>query len=471
MKKAELFFAFLLVPLDIVMIILAFATAYYFRTGLEVAPAFYNPGFTEYLQDLFYLLPIWIGLMALNGLYSIRSNYGYLHDLYRIFIASSIAILLLIVFIFFSKSLFFSRIIIISMWAISILFIFFGRIVLKAIRRILAKKYGIGQVRVLIIGEGEMVEKISDEIHSEDNNIRKIIGIMGDVHGNELGLKNLGSLDNLNSVLRRNSIDEVIMTTHFAGSKMIDLVQTCADQKVNFKYIPDTFSLMTSSFQPALLGTLPTMELKPLPLDGWGRIIKRFMDILFSSILLIVLSPFSLLIAFLIKATSKGPVLFARERVGRDERPFIFYKFRSMYLDKCDYKGEVWTTQEDEKTRITPVGRILRKTNLDELPQLWNILIGDMSFIGPRPEFPQLVHKFEAQIPDYFRRHRAKAGLTGWAQVNGLKGDTSVSERVRYDIYYIENWSLWFDFKIILKTIGLVTNETFSGKSEYRDRP
>jgi lipopolysaccharide/colanic/teichoic acid biosynthesis glycosyltransferase len=142
-----------------------------------------------------------------------------------------------------------------------------------------------------------------------------------------------------------------------------------------------------------------------------------------------------------------------------------------MYLDKCDFKGGVyWSTIADEKDRITPLGRILRKSNLDELPQLWNILKGDMSLVGPRPEFPKLVEKFEKEIPDYFRRHKVKSGLTGWAQVNGLKGDTSIKERVRYDIYYIENWSLWFDFKIIIKTILLVIDETFHGKSEYRSR-
>jgi lipopolysaccharide/colanic/teichoic acid biosynthesis glycosyltransferase len=142
-----------------------------------------------------------------------------------------------------------------------------------------------------------------------------------------------------------------------------------------------------------------------------------------------------------------------------------------MYFGECDFEGGVkWTTKSDEKTRITPVGLVLRKINLDELPQLWNILVGDMSFVGPRPEQPKLVEKFEQEIPEYFRRHRVKSGLTGWAQVNGLKGDTSVVERIRYDIYYIENWSLWFDFKIVLKTIGLIFNEAFAGKSEYRTR-
>jgi exopolysaccharide biosynthesis polyprenyl glycosylphosphotransferase len=250
-----------------------------------------------------------------------------------------------------------------------------------------------------------------------------------------------------------------------------NLIQLCYDFKVQFKFIPDIYSLMSLNFKPALLGTLPVMELNSLAIDGWGRIIKRVMDILFSLFLVILLSPVLLAIAILIKLTSRGPILYAHERVGRDEKPFKFYKFRSMYIDKSDFQGGVyWTTKNDDKTRITPVGRILRKTNLDELPQLWNILIGDMSFVGPRPEFPKHVERFEKEIPDYFRRHRVKTGLSGWAAVNGLKGDTSIEERVRYDIYYIENWSLWFDLKIIIKTFWLIVYEAFAGKIEYSSR-
>ena len=165
--------------------------------------------------------------------------------------------------------------------------------------------------------------------------------------------------------------------------------------------------------------------------------------------------------------------MFRQSRIGRDEHKFDLYKFRSMHVSACDFSrgGKKWTTAEDEKTRVTAVGKFLRKSNFDELPQLWNILVGQMSFIGPRPEQPNFVEKFENEIPDYFRRHRVKSGLTGWAQVNGLKGNTSIKERVRYDIYYIENWSFWFDFKIILKTIKLVIHEIFAGKYEYSARP
>ena len=214
------------------------------------------------------------------------------------------------------------------------------------------------------------------------------------------------------------------------------------------------------------------MELKTIALDGWGRIAKRFFDIVFSIVCLIISSPFMLLVAIGTKLTSPGPIIYKQKRVGRDGKSFNFYKFRSMFADKCDTteRGSKWTTASDDQTRITPFGKFIRKTNLDELPQLWNVFIGNMSFVGPRPELPKFVDEFQKEIPEYFRRHRVKSGITGWAQVNGLKGDTSIPERVQFDIYYIENWSFWFDIKIAIKTVLLIIAEAFGGKYEYRDR-
>jgi len=213
---------------------------------------------------------------------------------------------------------------------------------------------------------------------------------------------------------------------------------------------------------------MPVLELRTIALDGWGRIIKRIADLFFSFVALVVLSPLFLIIAIIQKLTSAGPVIYGHERVGKDGKLFKLYKFRSMY-DKAEEKEKrFWTEKND--SRITPFGNFLRKTNMDELPQFWNILIGNMSIVGPRPEQPKFVEKFNKEIPGYFKRHRIKSGLTGWAQVNGLKGDTSISERVRYDTFYIENWSLWFDLKIIIKTGGLVLHEIFIGKYEYSAR-
>lgn len=471
MKRSELFFAFLQVPIDAAMIILAFALAYWVRADLGVAAVFNNTGLREYLKYALFLIPVWVCLFAANGLYSIKNTTGFFKELYKITVASSTAILLFVMIIFFSKTLFFSRLILVFIWIISIVTLMIGRLVLRLIARALLLS-GVGIRNVLLIGDNKASEEISKELSRNVTGFR-IIGIVGNEKSQDkTGLKVLGDLDNLKVILKKYAIDEVILTdSSMAQRKMIEIIETCSDSKAGFKYIPDTFALISASFEPGLIGAMPVMELRATPLDGWGRIIKRIGDIILSFLALLIFSPILILIAILVKLTSKGPIIYQHERIGRDERKFNFYKFRSMYIDKCDFEGGVyWTTQGDQKTRITPLGKFLRQTSLDELPQLWNILKGDMSFVGPRPELPKLVEKFEKEIPEYFRRHKVKSGLTGWAQVNGLKGDTSIKDRVRYDIYYIENWSLWFDFKILVKTAWLIINEAFNGKVEYRSR-
>lgn len=471
MKRSELFFAFFQLPLDCVMVVFSFILAYKLRSNLESTPLSLEFGLDTYVLYAIYLLPLWILLFTLNGLYTIRNYFGFLSEFYRVFVASSTAIMFLAVFIFLSKSLFFSRLILIFTWVISILLVYLGRILLLLIQRSLLKR-GIGKRNILLVGPEEISVDVASEILNSNKNAYKIVGIIPTTKSLINNLKVLGGIEDFERILKKHQIDEVILTDSFLPKeKKMNLIGICYDSKIAFKFIPDLYALMTSNLQTSLIGTIPVVELKQIPLEGWGRIIKRIIDFVFSLVFLAVLSPVMLVIALLVKLSSKGPVFFVHDRIGRDEKVFKFYKFRSMYTDKCDWEQKgVWTTANDEKTRITPFGRILRKTNLDELPQLFSILKGDMSFVGPRPEQPTLVNKFEKDIPSYFRRHRVKAGLTSWASVNGLKGDTSVEERVKYDIYYIENWSLWFDIKIILKTIGLVLNEAFAGKSEYRPR-
>jgi exopolysaccharide biosynthesis polyprenyl glycosylphosphotransferase len=471
MKRSELFFAFLQVPVDAAMMVFAFVASYYLRLSLDSVPGFNNIGVDDYLKYTLFLIPIWILLFAANGLYSIKNTTGFLFELYRIAVATSTVILFFVMIIFFTKTFFFSRLILGFIWVISIIALMVGRLTVRLIRKSLLKT-GLGVRNVLLIGNNIASKEVNREISRTYSGF-KVIGVLGQEEHTETGLKVIGDIDNLPMIIKKYSIDEVILTeSKISEAKMISIIESCYDLKAGFKYIPDVFALMSANFRPGLIGSMPVMELKSIPLDGWGRIIKRILDIIFGTIAFIIVSPLFLIIALAIKLSTKGPILYSHQRVGRDDKVFNFFKFRSMYIDKCDFKGGVyWTTKEDENTRITPVGKFLRKTNLDELPQLWNIIKGDMSFVGPRPELPKLVEKFEKEIPEYFRRHKVKSGLTGWAQVNGFKGDTSIKERVRYDIYYIENWSLWFDFKIIIKTIWLVIYEVFNGKFEYRSRP
>jgi len=472
MKRLELFFTFMLVPLDAAMVLLAFVIAFFSRSHLDSSPFLSDFGLVEYIRYAFYLLPVWIFLFASNGLYAIKKNIGILAELYHVVIANSIAILLLIVALFLSQSFFYSRLILMFTWIASVILVYFGRVVLKIIRVYLFSR-GVGQRNVLIIGSNDTSHDLALQIISNRSWGYRIAGVVAEENKATPELKILGDVENLTEILKKNCIDEVILVDFMLNRrKMVEIVEICDNNKISFKYVPDIYSMVDTNFRQGLLGSIPVMELNSIPLDGWGRIVKRICDILFSGILLVILSPFFFLVALIIKFTSRGPVFFYHTRIGRDERKFKFFKFRSMYTEKCDWKeGGVWTTANDEKTRITPFGRVLRKTNFDELPQLLNIFIGDMSFIGPRPEQPTLVDKFENDMPEYFRRHKVKSGLTGWAQVNGLKGNTSVKERVKYDIYYIENWSLWLDAKILLKTVWLIVYETINGKLEYRTRP
>lgn len=466
MKKSELFFAFLLLPVDIAMIIVAFILAYYLRIRWEIVPFSSDIGLRHYLIYCLYLLPFWVSFLALNWLYSIKRNVSFFREFYRIVNASSTAMILLVLVIFSAKITFFSRLILAFTWILSVLTITLGRAVVHGIQYYLLK-FGIGQRNVLLVGDNETSKKIIDHLKAKKDRHYKIIGVLNNQSDSKFKLKIVGKISDLEEKIKEHKIDEVVLTdVDISKKEIIKLIRICSDQKVAFKYVPDIFSMVTMSAASQMIGTMPVMELKTIPLDGWGRIIKRIGDDVFSGLILAIISPILLIISILEKITSTGPIFYYHPRVGRDEQLFNCYKFRSMYTDAENKEKKYWTTANDN--RITPLGKILRKTNIDELPQLWNIFRGDMSFVGPRPEQPRYVEKFEKEIPDYFKRHKVKAGLTGWAQVNGLKGDTSIEDRVRYDIYYIEHWSVWFDFKIVIKTFGLIIYEIFGGKIEYR---
>ncbi len=473
MKRSELLFSFLLLPVDAAMIIVSFVLSYYLRIKGDILPVNSDITFSQYLWYVVYILPFWLLVFALSGLYKISRERNYFNDLYKIFVSNSVVILIFIVVIFFGRAFFFSRLILVLILAISVLVVFLGRIIVGEIQRYLYR-YGYGVHKVIVVGNSPVASRLIHEILNQKRLGLKFVGLVSDISKKSQSqeFQFLGSIDNLSDIVKKVKPDEIILTDiSINRKKIINIIQICSDANISFKFISDVFSMVTTSASSNTLAGLPIMELKTIALDGWGRIVKRLFDIVFSVVLLVILSPLFLLAAILVRISSPGPVIFKQKRVGRDGKVFNFYKFRSMYTDKCDFsdKGKKWTTAKDEKSRITPIGRILRKSNIDEIPQFYNVLKGDMSFVGPRPELPTFVDKFQKDIPEYYRRHRVKSGLTGWAVVNGLKGDTSIEERVRYDIFYIENWSFWFDLKIIIKTVFLVIREIFGGKYEYRN--
>jgi Undecaprenyl-phosphate glucose phosphotransferase len=266
-----------------------------------------------------------------------------------------------------------------------------------------------------------------------------------------LGLPVVGHPDDLGQVVRTMRINEVIIALPDAPHQQIlSIVSKCEDGNVSIKVFPDVFQIMASEVNIGDLSGLPLLAMRDVALRGWRLTLKRVVDLILSGILLVFTSPFLLLLALLVKLDSRGPALFTQLRMGLDAKPFPLFKFRSMRAD-AEKDGPGWTTKGDP--RVTRLGRFLRKTSLDELPQFINVFLGHMSLVGPRPEQPAFVEQFREMVPRYMERHREKAGITGWAQVNGLRGDTSISERTKYDLYYIENWSLWFDFKILILTI------------------
>jgi len=265
-----------------------------------------------------------------------------------------------------------------------------------------------------------------------------------------LGLPVFGGIDDIPAVIERERIAEVIIGLPEAShQELVGIVSQCEREKVSIRVFPDVFQIMASEVTINDLGGLPLLTIRDVALRGWKLTLKRIVDVAFSSLFLLFASPVMMLVALAIKLDSPGAVFFAQERMGLDARPFKVVKFRSMRQD-AEAHGPGWTTKDDP--RRTRVGAFIRKTSLDELPQFINVLMGDMSVVGPRPEQPAYVERFRQSIPRYMERHREKAGITGWAQINGLRGDTSIAERTKYDLWYIENWSLWLDVRIILRT-------------------
>ena len=276
-----------------------------------------------------------------------------------------------------------------------------------------------------------------------------------------MGLPVLGAVDELPAIIEAQGISEVIIGLPEAShQELVGIISLCEREKVSIRVIPDVFQIMASEVTISDLGGLPLLTIRDVALRGWKLTLKRLVDVAGSSLALLFISPLMMLVAFLVKLDSPGPVFFAQERMGLDAKTFKVLKFRSMRQD-AEVNGPGWTTKDDP--RRTRIGAFIRKTSIDELPQFINVLMGDMSLVGPRPEQPAYVEKFRQSIPRYMDRHREKAGLTGWAQINGLRGDTSIVERTKYDLWYIENWSLWLDFKILLRTAFKI----FTDKTAY----
>jgi exopolysaccharide biosynthesis polyprenyl glycosylphosphotransferase len=312
-----------------------------------------------------------------------------------------------------------------------------------------------GAVRdnLLIVGEGGIAHKITEHIRNSPELGYTIVGIVtaDEKQGDMLGYPYLGEFNDIPRLIDDRQVEQVIVAlSDYRRDELVELINLCQRGKVDIKVYPDMFSYMAGDLNVDDLGGTPLLTVRDIALRGWKLSLKRAMDLIGATVGLVLLSPFMLITALLIRLESRGSVFYWQVRMGLDGRPFPMIKFRSMRQD-AESGGRTWTVENDE--RVTWLGRHMRRSNWDEIPQLINVLVGHMSLVGPRPERPMYVQQFRRQIPDYMVRHREKSGMTGWAQINGFRGDTSIAQRTEADRFYVENWSLWLDLVIIIRTI------------------
>lgn len=385
-------------------------------------------------------------------MYQRRRPISHLDESYKVSRLITLAVLLTLALVaLFLPDFTYRRNFVVYAWAIGMVLLVVARAIHAQVQW-QAQARGIGDDRVLLIGAGEVGQMILQKILNTPKLGFRVVGIVDNSNLRRLmGIPVLGSYADIPQIIEQHGVDEVIIgLPESSHQEIVGIISLCEREKVGIRVFPDVFQIMASEVSIGDLGGLPLLTVRDVALQGWKLTLKRVVDMIGSAIGLVLVSPFMLMTAILIKLESPGPVFYTQERMGLDARPFKIIKFRSMRQD-AEASGPGWTTPDDP--RRTRLGSLLRRFEIDELPQLINVLLGDMSLVGPRPERPVYVEQFRQRIPRYMDRHREKAGMTGWAQVNGMRGDTSIAERTKYDLWYIENWSLALDFKIIIRTI------------------
>lgn len=458
LKPQELrnIYAISLVILDGLMIALAFFLAYELRASIPWPEELVLEARFESYAGLMIIGVITVVLTLFTfRLYYIPRAVSRVDQFYSISAAVSLGTLLSVaVAVFaFSPDFEFPRAMVVYAWLLMIIFLMTGRLVHQEVREWLQRR-GWGKDRALIVGAGEMARIVLQRIIWSPQLGYDIIGVV-DSEVEEgvdaiLGVPVVGRIADLPHLIDEMEVDEVIIAMPEKGHReSVRIIAMCERGRVSIKVFPDIFQFVAT--QPSIddLGGLPLLSVRDYAMRGYLLVFKRLFDMFFAFWGLVFLSPVMLLLAIAIRLESPGSVFFIQERMGLDGKPFKILKFRSMRVD-AERHGPGWTVDDDP--RQTRLGRFLRKLDIDELPQLINVLLGEMSLVGPRPEQPYYVDQFRRSVPRYMDRHQAKAGMTGWAQVNGLRGDTSIMERTKFDLWYIENWSLLLDIKIILRT-------------------
>lgn len=465
-KDNQTFFNRLHLWLDGLGIILSYMAAWFlkFDSGLFERETG-TLSFWTYMYALLFIVPAYLILYSLCQLYTSRRVQRFRVEFTNIIKANVLGLLVFLTVLYIIKQTHFSR---------TMLFIFFiTNIILAMMVRGMIylllfslRRGGYNIKHVLLVGFSETAKAYIDRVLVYREWGYEVHGILDDNAGpeeNYKGISVIGRIDSLKEYLDSNNFDEIAITLKIDEySKLRDIVNICEKTGVHTQFIPDYNNIIpTRPYTEDLMG-MPVINIRYVPLSNtFYSLIKRVMDVIISLTGILITSPLMVCIAVIIKTTSKGPLIYKQERVGLHNKSFMMYKFRSMRVQEAGEEKKAWTTKNDP--RVTAVGKFIRHTSIDELPQLFNILKGDMSVVGPRPERPFFVEKFKEEIPRYMIKHQVRPGLTGWAQVNGYRGDTSIKKRIEYDLFYIENWTLGFDIKIMFLTIfkGLINKNAY----------
>lgn len=456
LKKHSQFFESVLFLFDLSMICMAWLAAYALRFGGWPVPVYHEvPPLRAYLFLGAFILPIWGLIFKGMRLYRPRRVSSHLREAGDMLRASSLAILILMMIAYLLKEPEFSRLVFVYFWGLSSAGLICSRLIFRELLRV-ARRRGYNLRHILILGTEHLGQSLRQQLGRHPELGLHIVGFLTryrhEVGQCLEGIPILGHLDQVQSIVRTSKADQVFIALPLEAQALTEkILRELGNEMVDINVIPDLYQYAILCGSVEEFEGLPIITLSGSPMYGWNTIIKRTFDLGIGVPALVLCLPVFVVLALLVKLTSRGPVFYVQERMGFDGRVFGMVKFRTMQVDAERDTGAVWTQEDDP--RRTRLGIFLRRTSLDELPQLWNVLKGEMSLVGPRPERPVFIEGFRQSIPRYMLRHRVKAGMTGWAQVHGWRGNTSLEQRLEHDLYYIQHWSLLLDIKILWLTL------------------
>lgn len=444
---------FLLIDCLVIVLALIFAWFIRFKTGIFGAPEGHL-SFSAYMEPLVAIIPIYIFLYYAMGLYSPHRTKKISKEAGTLIKANIVGIIILTNILFIVKQVHYSRYVLFLFAVLCVVLCIIERASIRLLLRNMRSR-GFNLKHILVIGAGELGSSYAHKIMQNKYLGYNIIGFLDDERkqGYRIsGASVIGTIDDLDKVVKESDLDEVIIAIPLKEyEKLHSIINACEKLGVKAQIIPDYYKYLPARPYVDQLDDMTLINIRYIPLDdAFNRLLKRTFDIIISLLAIVLTFPIMFISTIIIKTTSPGPVFFKQVRVGLNRREFEMYKFRSMKVQNEEEEKCQWTTKTDP--RKTKFGDFIRRTSIDELPQLFNVLKGDMSIIGPRPERPFFVEKFREEIPKYMIKHHVRPGITGWAQVNGFRGDTSIRARIEHDIFYIENWTIWLDFKIIFLT-------------------